>query len=126
MKTLEQLKKELLADGIIDAAEVQELKEILYADGIIDAQEAEFLFELNDAVSGNQNNSSWANLFIEAISNFLLEDETSPGEIDKEEAAWLYDKIKGDGVIDAIEKRLLLNLKNKAKSFPANLESLLS
>ena len=44
---------------------------------------------------------------------------------DKEEAAWLYAKIKGDGEIDAIEKRLLLNLKNKAKSFPANLESLL-
>ena len=30
MKTLETLKVELLADGIIDAAEVQELKEVLY------------------------------------------------------------------------------------------------
>jgi hypothetical protein len=29
MKTLEQLKKDLLADGVIDAAEVKELKEKL-------------------------------------------------------------------------------------------------
>jgi hypothetical protein len=46
--------------------------------------------------------------------------------VSDKDAAWLYAKIKGDGEIDAIEKRLLLNLKNKAKSFPANLESLLS
>jgi hypothetical protein len=125
MKSLEQLKKELLADGIIDASEVKELEEILYADGVIDSEEAEFLFELNDAVSGKDNDSSWEALFIEAITNYLLEDENSPGEIDEEEAKWLHEKIKGDGQIDRIEKNLLLNLKNKAKSFPSNLESLL-
>jgi len=124
MKTLEQLKKELLADGIIDAAEVKELKAILYADGIIDTVEAEFLFELNNAVSGNQNDPSWSDLFVEAISSYLLEDENSPGEIDEAEAHWLYDKIKGDGVIDATERKLLLNLKSKSKSFPSKLESL--
>ena len=30
MKTLEELKKDLLADGIIDADEVKELEEVLY------------------------------------------------------------------------------------------------
>ncbi len=126
MKSLEQLKNELLADGIIDSAEVKELKEILYADGLIDKKEAEFLFEINNAVSGKENDSSWESLFIEAISNFLLEDENTPGEIDKEEADWLFEKINGDGQLDSIEKNLLLNLKNKAKSFPTNLESLLN
>jgi len=126
MKSLEQLKKELLADGIIDAAEVNELKEILYADGVIDSEEAEFLFEINDAVSGKENDPSWETLFIDAITSYLLEDENSPGEIDEEEANWLYKKIKGDGQIDGTEKNLLLNLKSKAKSFPSNLESLLS
>lgn len=126
MKSLEQLKKELLADGIIDATEVKELKEILYADGVIDSDEAEFLFEINDAVSGKENDSSWESLFIEAITSYLLEDENSPGEIDTEESEWLYEKINGYGQIDGIEKRLLLNLKSKAKSFPLNLESLLN
>jgi hypothetical protein len=126
MKSLEQLKNELLADGIIDLAEVKELKEILYADGVIDTEEAEFLFEINDAVSGKENDPSWETLFIDAISSYLLEDENSPGEIDEEEANWLYKKIKGDGQIDGTEKNLLVNLKSKAKSFPSNLESLLS
>ena len=126
MKSLEQLKNELLADGIIDAAEVNELKELLYADGVIDTEEAKFLFEINDAVSGKENDPSWETLFIDAITSYLLEDENSPGEIDDEEATWLYEKIKGDGQIDGTEKNLLLNLKSKAKSFPSNLESLLS
>ena len=126
MKTLEQLKKELLADGVIDLGEVKELKEIVYADGIIDSEEAEFLFEVNDAVSGKENDPSWSAFFIDAITSYLLEDENSPGEIDAEEIEWLYNKIKGDGQIDAIEKNLLINLKNKAKSFPDKLESLLN
>lgn len=125
MKTLEQLKNELLADGIIDANEVKELNEILYADGIIDSNEANFLFELNDAVSGNDNHPDWGKFFIKAISDFLLEDETSPNEIDENEAKWLYEKIKGDGQIDTIEKNLLLNLKEKSKNFPDLLNELL-
>ena len=55
MKSLEQLKSELLADGVIDAAEVTELETVLFADGKIDTEEAEFLFELNNAVSGKAN-----------------------------------------------------------------------
>ncbi len=125
MKRLEQLKNEVLADGIIDASEATELKEILYADGVIDRDEAEFLFELNDAVSGKNNDPSWETLFIDAITSFLLDDENSPGDIDAEEASWLFGKINGDGQIDGIEKKLLINLKSKANSFPANLESLL-
>lgn len=125
MKSLEQLKKELLADGVIDAAEVKELETVLFADGKIDTDEAEFLFDLNNAVSGKANHASWETLFIKAVSSYLLEDENSAGEIDANEAEWLYNKIKGDGQIDTIEKSLLLSLKKNSKNFPSNLESLL-
>lgn len=126
MKSLEQLKSEILADGVIDAAEVNELESVLFADGKIDTDEAEFLFDLNNAVSGKPNHTSWETLFIKAISSFLLEDENSAGEIDSDEAEWLHKKIKGDGQIDSIEKNLLLNLKSKSKNFPSNLASLLN
>ena len=55
MKTLQEYKAELLADGIIDANEVKELEQLLFTDGKIDSEEADFLFELNDAVSGKDN-----------------------------------------------------------------------
>ncbi len=125
MKSLEQLKNEILADGIIDAAEVKELETVLFVDGKIDEEEATLLFELNNAVSGKANHESWETLFIKAVSSYLLEDETSAGEIDTAEATWLYNKIKGDGQIDSTEKNLLLHLKSVSKNFPDNLETLL-
>lgn len=123
--TLQELKVDLLADGIIDAEEVAKLKRILYADGIIDKDEAEFLFEINDAVTGKENDPSWETFFIQAISDFLLKDEVSPGEIDSDEAAWLVEKIGADGQVDGTEKALLENLKKEAKSFPESLAALL-
>ena len=125
MKTLEELKKELLADGIIDAAEVKELEEVLYEDGVIDKDEADFLFELNNAVSGKENAPEWKNFFVKAITSFVLDDEQSNGEVDDEKAKYLYDQIKGDGKIDDIEKALLENIKAKSKNFPELLAELL-
>lgn len=125
MSNLKELKKSILADGVIDEQEVKQLREVLYADGVIDKEEAEFLFELNDAVSGKKNHASWASLFIEAITSFLLDDEKSPGEVDEDEAKWLIEKIQGDGKLDEIEVALLKNLKTKAKKMPQSLLNLL-
>ncbi|MDR3218199.1 MAG: TerB family tellurite resistance protein [Dysgonamonadaceae bacterium] len=121
MSSLSELKKSILADGVIDAQEVQQLRAELYADGKIDTEEAEFLFELNDAVSGKDNDASWEALFVEAITSYLLDDETSPGEVDEAEGKWLLAKIQGDGQVDKTEQALLDNLKKKAKKLPAEL-----
>ena len=125
MKTLEELKTDLLADGIIDAGEVKELEEVLYADGVIDKDEADFLFELNNAVSGKENAPEWKDFFIRAITSFVLDDDQSNGEVDEDEAKYLYKQIKGDGQIDDIEKALLENIKAKSKNFPSLLAELL-
>ena len=125
MANLDQLKKELLADGIIDSEEVNTIKSVIYEDGKIDKDEADFLFELNDAVSGKDNAPEWKDLFVDAITAFVLEDEVSPNEIDSDEADYLYKQIKGDGQVYDIERALLENIKAKAKNFPEKLASLL-
>lgn len=125
MSDLNSLKASILEDGVIDADEVKEIKAVIYADGVIDQEEADFLFDLNDAVSGNDNDASWGDLFVEAICGFLLEDDISPGVIDDEESIWLFEKVVSDGELDDIEKRLLNTLKEKAKNFPQKLEALL-
>ena len=122
---LHDLKNELLEDGIIDANEVQKLKDILYADGIIDKDEADFLFEINDAVSGKNNDQEWDMFFAQAICDFLLKDENSPGVIDEQEAAWLLEKVGADGKVDDVEKALLVKLQSEAKNFPSELSKLL-
>lgn len=55
----------------------------------------------------------------------MLEDETSPNEIDDDDAKCLYEKIKGDGQVDELERALLENLKAKSNNFPEILASLL-
>lgn len=125
MKTLEELKKELLEDGIIDAQEVATLEEVIFEDGVVDKEEADFLFELNNAVSGKANAPEWKDFFVKAITSFVLDDDKSNGEIDDDEAKYLYDQIKGDEKIDETEKALLENIKAKSRNFPNLLEELL-
>ena len=101
------------------------IKHKIYEDGKIDREEANFLFELNDAVTGKDNAPEWKELFIDAITAYVLEDEMSPDVIDEDEADYLYEQINGDGQIDDTERALLENIKAKAKNFPEKLASLL-
>ncbi|MDR1964370.1 MAG: TerB family tellurite resistance protein [Planctomycetaceae bacterium] len=116
--------KSILADGVIDDAEVAELRKRLYADSKIDKEEAEALFEINDAVKGKANSAAWTTLFVDAIADFLLKDETSPGVVDEAEGEWLFKKLSADGEIDANEKALLKTLKDKAKFLPHKIREL--
>jgi hypothetical protein len=126
---LVSFKNLILEDSVIDAAEVKTIKTIIYGAGgaggaKVDVKEAEWLFELNDAVSGKANHESWQALMVEAISKYVLEDETSPNEVDDAEAEWLIAKIMKDGNMDEVEKAILANIKAKATKISTKLESL--
>lgn len=111
---MKQLVQDIIADGVVDATEVTQLREVMLEDGVIDREEADALFEINDAVTGNANDLSWEEFFVEAITSHVLEDETSPGVIDQGEGDWLASKIEGDGEVDAVETALLINVASKA------------
>ena len=120
-KNLNQLVEDVIADGKVDADEVQELRDSIMEDGVVDRDEADALFKVNDAVSGNDNAPEWQACFVEAISSHVLDDEASPGAIDDDEAAWLIESIEGDDQVDPVEMALLANLKAKATSIPESL-----
>jgi len=111
---LKKFAAQILEDGVIDADEVTKIRQRLYADGVIDREEAEFLFTLNDSVTGKDNDPGWKDLFVEALCDFVLKDETSPGVVDEEEAEYLIDKIKGDRQVDATELALLVAICERA------------
>ena len=115
--SLSTLIDEIKADGKIDANEVARLREELYRDGKIDRTEAKALVELNEKCGSNVGTDpSWKELFAEAISDAMLKDESSPGVIDSEEAAWLTDAFGADGQIDANETHALKMIKERATS----------
>jgi hypothetical protein len=112
--TTQELVTDVLADGIVDASEVAVLRTAFYADGIIDKEEAEYMFQINDAVSGNNNDETYKQLFVDVLSDYVLKDEETPGVIDAEEGQFIVDGIEGDGQLDDAEIALLKNLKAKA------------
>ena len=126
---LASFKTLILEDGVIDAEEVKVIKSIIYGAGgaggaKVDMKEAEWLFELNDGVSGKANHESWKALMVEAVSKYVLDDETSPNEVDDTEAEWLISKIMKDGSMDEVESAILNNIKTKATKISEKLNSI--
>lgn len=120
--TLTQLIDNILEDGIVDADEVTQLRQSIMADGVCDRDEANELFRLNDAVSGNENSEDYRQFFVSAITDHVIGDTESPGEIDEDEASWLLEKIQGDGQLDKLERSLLTSIKSRATSIAAPLQ----
>jgi uncharacterized membrane protein YebE (DUF533 family) len=128
--SLKDLVNDIIEDGVVDAVEVATLRTELYADGVIDREEADALFEINDAVSGNDNDPTWNTFFVEAISDHLLNDDVSPGEVDDDEAAWLISAVEGDGQVDGVERTLLEAIRGRVAelgtTLPASLQAKLT
>ena len=118
INNLQELRKEIFADGNIDENEINRLREILFDEEGISKEKADFLFELKDKVNKKKTHKSLEKLFVEAITGFLLEDDESPGEIDDAEARWLRAKIQYKGYADNIDKKLLANLRRKSINYP--------
>jgi len=115
---LKKIKKQIVANGVLSVEDVNLLRAALYEDGKITREKSDFLFDFKDMVNKDRVVPDFAELFIEAISSYLLEDEDSPGEIDDKEAKWLRAKIQKKGFYDKIDRKLIENLKKKAINFP--------
>ena len=87
----------------------------LQADWQVGLEEAQLLFQINDALHQSEENAeSWAEFFVDAISQFIVFDMNSPGEIDEEEASWLVDQLVQHPILDQNEEALLKSIKKQA------------
>ena len=119
MGNLDDIRKAIVASGSITASDVVALRDIVYTDGKVEQDEAEFLFKLRKELNDMGNLKEWNNFFIQAICDFILDDERSPLE-----ATWLIEQIGEDGIIDDVEQKLLKRLRKEAKRFPSGLQEI--
>lgn len=113
--SLNSLLINISAKNMVDAADVEGIRKRLYANGEIDREKADFLFAINDVVSGKDNAPRWADLFVDALTDHVLNDKTTAGEVDDIEAIYLIQKINNDGQVDPVEVALLVNIMAQAK-----------
>lgn len=118
MEKLQELKRAIVSDGHLSVQDVELLRSSLFNEDGMTKEKANFLFNLKDTISKEHLISEFKELFVEAISVFLLEDEESPGEIDDSEAKWLRAKIQTKGYQDNVDISLLDNLRKKSINYP--------
>lgn len=116
MAIVEEIEKR----GNIRSADVLKLRAAYYADGAIGREEAEALIHLNEACPVKD--ASWAELFVDAISDYLVNDAEPQGYIVAENAHWLIEAIGRDGKIDGrTELEVVVSALDKARWSPMSL-----
>lgn len=110
-----------ISSGRMSEFDLSDIRKAFYDDGVISIAEADLMFQVNDAVK--QYPKEWPEVFIGAITDFLLR-QTHPLDIvDAANAAWLTQRISHDGIVETeTEMALLLNILKHAQSIPERLE----
>lgn len=111
---------DIIAKGSIGESDVMKMRAVTYADGSISPAEADQLFRLNDARILAAR--AWDDYFIEAITDFLVNQAEPVGYVTAENAQWLIERISHDGHVDTrTELELAINVIDRARWSPESL-----
>ncbi len=88
---------EMLQRGSIHDMDVLRLRSAFHTDNLISADEAEALFTLNETCP--QQDASWTDFYIEALTDYLVNQVEPEGYLTSEDAKRLMDRIAPDGII---------------------------
>jgi hypothetical protein len=103
--------------GRIDARDVMDMRQSVFANGVLCKDEAIGLF----AVHANCNTKcpEWDAFFVEALSDFLVENVEPSGYINDKQAKWLMNAIsRGNHIASRAEMELLITVLEKSKRSP--------
>ena len=111
----------ILARGKITADDVLQLRQRVFMKGIVTSQDAEMVFALNDRL-GSKADPSWIHFFIEALTDYLVNQAEPRGYMSEANADWLINRIARSGQVDTLsELELLVKILEKAKESPVKL-----
>jgi len=104
----------------ITASQVLDLRRSLYNDGVAEAGEVDRLFAMDEAAT--ECDPSWTELFVEAVTDYIVEQVEPQGHVSEENANWLIDRISRDGTVkSASELEILVKVLEKAQTSPQRL-----
>lgn len=106
--------------GSIKEVDVRRIDNLIRAEGAISRAEAEMLFALQDAA--RVQDASWAQFFIDAVSDHVVDHAEPAGYVNADNANWLMRWITTEGyVASRIEFDLLLNILERSRWAPVSL-----
>ena len=109
------------ARATITAEDTLEIRRAVWPDGKIDPAEAEAIFDVNASVKGSA--QDWVDFFAQAISTYVVWQQSPVGYVDDAKADWLMAKIDADGRVDSLgELELLVKILEDATNIPDTLK----
>jgi hypothetical protein len=117
-----ELAQRVSTDGQISPQELLALRQEGWGDGAIHRDEAEALFAINTAL--NTRDQEWADFFVEAISEHVLNGSEPRLQCSEDEAAWLIEQIDADGVVESFaELEAMVRIIERAQNVPQRLKN---
>jgi hypothetical protein len=112
--------EEMLSRQTIAFDDLLQLKRVFYEEGVTSAQEAELLITMHRTCKVHH--ADWPDFFVEAITDYLILQESPRGYLTAANAGWLIDQVSRNGRIDSkTELELVRNVLDKARWAPASL-----
>lgn len=113
---------DMLARGSIGEGDVLRLRTALYGAGSISTDDVDGLFRLNTVCRDQAR--TWPDFFVEAITDYTVEQAEPQGYVTADNARWLIERIGSDGkVCGRTELELLVNIIDRARWSPESLVS---
>lgn len=110
------------ADGQVTVEEVLALRRQGWGDGIITREEAEALFAMNNVL--DTRDPEWADFFVEAVGEFVLNGTPPRLQCNDAEAQWLIDQVDHDGVVESyVELETIVRILERAENVPTVLKN---
>ena len=116
-----ELAKKVGANGTVSAEEILVLRREAWPDGRISHAEAEAIFALDRQLESKS--SEWVDFFVEALSEYVVNQRAPAGYVDRENASWLMMQIDHDGSLCSMsEVELLVRVFERASNVPQALK----
>ncbi|MGI9406830.1 MAG: hypothetical protein ACR2O4_10710 [Hyphomicrobiaceae bacterium] len=104
-------------EDVVRDEDVLAMRRSFYEDGAISQFEAEKLIEREMKAVGESD--AWAEFFIEALTDFVVNQMTPRGYVTEAQAQWLIDALSRDGQVNShTELELLVNVVEEAIDIP--------
>lgn len=112
--------RQLIDKGFVTDEDVLNLRRNVYRNGVVNREEACSLFAFDQHAT--EKPESWRAFFVEAIADYLVNQEAPRGYITEANAEWLIENVSKDGIVDhRTELELLIKSMELANSVPPHL-----
>ncbi len=111
---------EIVRRGSIKDVDVLRLRSLVQGDGIVSAEDAEALLHINESCPDQD--AAWPDLFIETLTDHVVNQAQPEGYITADGAKWLIARVsKDDMIARKTELDLVVNILDKSRWSPVSL-----